>query len=310
MMGGEIGRRGLGSCAGWALSWICCTSLCCTSVSAIDWYVNNVKGDDGRDGRAEVVSGSSGPFQTIARALRAARAGDRIVLAATGEPYRESITLQGGHHSGIGRAPFALVGNGAVLDGRARVPAGVWEHVSGHVFRFRPARMSFQTLYIGDALAERVAADRTSETLPELAPLQWCLHRGWIYFRTENNKLPSAYELYHGGESVGITLYEVRNVIIMDLTVRGFQLDGINAHDGAYDIMLAGVHSEGNGRSGISVGGASRVSLWRCAAKDNGVAQLRAESYAKVFAKDCQFEGAEQSKVRSEDHAVIDVEQP
>ncbi len=168
--------------------------------------------------------------------------------------------------------------------------------------------MSFQTLYIGDTLAERVAADRTSETLPDLAPLQWCLHRGWIYFRTEDNQLPSAYELYEGGESVGITLYEVRNVIIMDLTVRGFQLDGINAHDGAHDIMLASVRSTGNGRSGFSVGGASRVSLWRCSAQDNGVAQLRAESYARVFAKECQFTGPEASKVRAEEHAMIDVE--
>ena len=57
-------------------------------------------GDDGRDGRSAEASGAGGPFRTIARALRAAGAGDRIILTKTTEPYRESITLQGGRHSG------------------------------------------------------------------------------------------------------------------------------------------------------------------------------------------------------------------
>ena len=50
---------------------------------------------------------------------------------------------------------------------------------------------------------------------------------------------------------VGITLYKVRDVAIGDLTVQGFQLDGINAFDGAFDIQLSGVTCRGNGRSGI-----------------------------------------------------------
>ena len=58
---------------------------------------------------------------------------------------------------------------------------------------------------------------------------------------------------------MGITLYEVRNVVIRDLIVQGFQLDGINAHDGVFDALLKKVTCRGNARSGICVGGASRV---------------------------------------------------
>ena len=275
-------------------------------VYGVEWYVDNVKGDDTRDGRSAEVRSGSGPFRTIARALRAAEAGDRIILANTGQPYRESITLQGGRHSGTDRSPFALVGNGAVLEGRRPVPPEAWEHVGGHVFRFRPRYMAHQVLYLDDDVAARVEASREREELPTLEPLQWCLWRGHIYFCTEEGKLPSHYRLSCGGQTVGITLYEVRHVIIMELTVRGYQLDGINAHDGAHDVILANVAAEGNGRSGFSVGGASRVFLWQCQGKNNGEAQMRAEGYAHVTMKECHFESGPGEETRREDHAVIE----
>ncbi len=284
-------------------------ALAVSPAGALEWYVDNQNGDDQRDGRAAAVSGGSGPFRTIARALRVAEAGDRIILAETGMPYRESITLQGGRHSGTSRAPFALVGNGAVLDGRRLVPPDAWEHAQGHVFRFRPSYKAFQTLYLEDEVAVRAVADSPGE-FPQLEPKQWCLWRGAVYFRVEPNRLPSDYRLSFGGESVGITLYEVRNVIVMDLVVRGFQLDGINAHDGAHDVILANVTAEGNGRAGFSVGGASRVMLWRCVGKENGVAQLRAEGYARTGVKDCQFAAGPGVAISREDHAVMEQPRP
>ncbi len=275
-------------------------------LEGVEWYVNNVKGDDARDGRSEEVSGSSGPFRTIARALRSAEAGDRILLANTGKPYQESITLQGGSHSGTRSSPFALIGNGAVLDGRKPVPAGAWEFYEGHVFRFRPERMAFQVLYLDDTPATRVDADPTRETLPPLQPRQWCLWRGHIYFCVEPRHLPSDYDISYGGDTVGITLYEVRHVVVMDLTVRGFQLDGINAHDGARDVILAGVTSRGNGRSGFSVGGASRVMLWQCVGTENGAAQLRMEGYSRTTIKQCRFDPGPGVATVREDHAVME----
>ena len=297
---------GLFPTAAWWLSAMVIGSLLGGRVHGIEWYVDNVKGDDTRDGRSAEVRSGSGPFRTIAQALRVAEAGDRIILANTGQPYRESITLQGGRHSGTARSPFALVGNGAVLEGRRPVPPEAWEHAGGHLFRFRPRYLAHQVLYLGDEVAARVETSGEGEEFPALEPLQWCLWRGHIYFCTEEGKLPSHYRLSCGGHTVGITLYEVRHVIIMELTVRGYQLDGINAHDGARDVILASVSSEGNGRSGFSVGGASRVFLWRCSGKNNGEAQMRAEGYAHVARKECHFESGPGEATRREDHAVIE----
>src|SRR5687767_15641629 len=65
-----------------------------STVAARDWYVDNVAGDDRKNGfEAASTNPQDGPVRTIAKALRHARHRDRIILANTGEPYRESISL-------------------------------------------------------------------------------------------------------------------------------------------------------------------------------------------------------------------------
>ena len=272
------------------------------------WYVNNRFGDDARDGRLARSLGASGPFRSIARALRAAGPGDRIVLANTGTPYREYVTLQGGRHSGSSETPFELVGNGAVLDGQQDVPAEAWHHVEGNIFAFRPRRMGFQTLYLDGKRAKRVVPARGAKDRPDLPARSWCYWRGEVHFAVEEGRLPQQYRLTHGGLPVGITLYEVRNVLIRDLTIRGYQLDGINAHDGVRFTLLADVVCEGNGRSGVSVGGASRVTMLRCRAEGNGAAQVRAESAAKVRLSSCHVAASDGIPgVVREDRSVVHV---
>ena len=170
----------------------------------------------------------SGPCRTIAKALRLAGSGDRVVLTKTGEPYRESITLQAARHSGIVGQPFTLVGNGAVLDGSHPVPKDDWEHVAGDVFRFRPPRSSFLVLYLDGKPATR-RPEALTDAASQLEPRQWCLDNGVVHFRANQGKMPRDYEVSYTALTVGITLYEVRHVVISDLVVQGFQLDGINA---------------------------------------------------------------------------------
>ena len=79
------------------------------SASAADLYVNNKTGSDTNNGlTAEQRGARVGPMRSITRALKAATAGDTIVVANTNEPYRESLTLQaqntaatGSPHSGF-----------------------------------------------------------------------------------------------------------------------------------------------------------------------------------------------------------------
>lgn len=276
------------------LSGVLATVLVGNAV-ARDLYVDNLAGDDGRNGQSSDSRGLvSGPCRSIGRALRLAGPGDRIIVAATGEPYRESITLQGGWHSGTELQPFRIVGNGAVIDGSAPIIHSRWEHETGDLFSVELNRRSHQQLSLGDQLLVR---RHRVASLDEIQPLEWMLSGGKIYFRVEDGFLPSSYELRAGNWPVGITLYEVRNVVISDLVVRGFQLDGVNAHDSAMRVDLVSVSANDNGRAGIVVAGSSRVRLVNCAAKGNGQSQLRVEGFCEATIAGGTFDEASAPKL-------------
>jgi hypothetical protein len=263
--------------------------LLATQVAAREIYVDNVAGDDRRNGRTAHSQGqASGPCRTIAKALRIAVAGDRVILAATGEPYRESITVQAGWNSGAGDSPFEIIGNGAVLDGTVSLAEASWEYLGRDTFRVQPRRMSYQQLFLNDEPAVRKKV--VDGKLPRLEPLEWCLYEGHIYFRVEPQHLPAGYDLRCCGLTVGITLYDVRDVVISDLTVRGFQLDGVNAHDNVRQTDLLGLTCIHNGRSGISVQNSSRVRIEACTAAGNGAAQIRQEDFSIVQLIDNQLD--------------------
>ena len=252
-----------------------------SSALAVDIFVDNLLGDDRRGGAsATVASEGIGPCRTIAKALRIAQPGDRIVLANTGQPYREGITLQGPRHSGSERFPTTIVGSGATLDGSFSLADAVWEFAGNNTFRTRPAHMSFQQLFLDDQPLPR--RQPPPGQFPALQPREWCLHSGWIYFRVEQAKLPESYNLSCCREQVGITLYNVHDVVIQDLNVRGFWLDGVNCHDNVRDAVFARLTAQDNGRSGFSIGGTSHVRIDSCTATGNGAAQLRTEGYCTV----------------------------
>lgn len=254
-----------------------------------DIFVDNVAGDDGRDGTTERVSGKAGgPVRSLRRALELAEGSDRIVMADKGEPYRESVTLQAGKHTGNPTSPFTIVGNGATLDGSAPVPQDAWEHVEGNVFRFRAPRTSFQVLFLEGKPLTRKFVDR-EVGFPDFQPLEWCLFDRHVYFCVEKDRIPRHYDLSHTTLPVGVTLYEARNIVISDLVVQGFQLDGLNAHDSVFDATLVGLTCRGNGRSGISVGGASRVKIIACLVGNNGVAQVRSEGFSRTEILNCDL---------------------
>jgi hypothetical protein len=251
--------------------------LSASTATARDIYVNNLDGDDRFTGQyPQRMSDVTGPVRTIQRALRLATQGDRIVLENTGQPYRESISLVGSRLSGYSFRPLVIEGNGAILDGSASVPPGAWEHYRGNVFRFRPPRLAYQQLFYSDRPLARVDADPEADEPPELAPLQWCLHKGHIYFSTKHERTdrPEDYYLTYACKQTGITLFHVDRVAIVDLTVQGFQLDGISLHNSARGVIVAGVTCRGNGRSGITVAGASQARISACLIGDNGSAQL------------------------------------
>jgi hypothetical protein len=266
--------------------------ICCAAATrgwTRDIFVNNVAGDDRFDGSSPIAEGDRvGPYRTLVRALKTTAKGDRLIVANTGQAYRECITLQGARQSGYPDAPFELVGNGAVLDGSERVLPDDWSFVGGNVFRFRPLRMSFQVLYLDGKPARRREV-RVPADLDALQPLEWCLYEQHVYFRTEPSRLTQSYALTYTARQVGITLYEVRHVVVKDFVIQGFHLDGVNAHDGVRETVLEGLNCRGNGRSGISVGGASRVRIAACLVGNNGAAQVRTEGYSHAQLVGCDL---------------------
>ncbi|MCC9629362.1 right-handed parallel beta-helix repeat-containing protein [Blastopirellula sp. JC732] len=254
-----------------------------SACAARDIYVDNLRGDDHHAGRSpELGENSDGPCRSICKALRIACMGDRIVLKNNGIPYRESITFQSERHSGFyPGSPFILEGNGATLDGSALVPIDAWEVAGPDLYRFSPWRKAYNILFLDNKPLEKADVQSDAD-LAKMQPMQWALHEGYIYFKSEKDLGLGGYRLTYTGLTVGITLYDVRFVEIRGLTVQGFQLDGINAHDNAFEIDLNGITARGNGRSGISVGGASRVTIRDALVGNNGVAQVRTEGFCRV----------------------------
>src|SRR5207245_11172076 len=70
-------------------------------------YVDNVAGSDLLDGSVPTnTDPARGAYQSIGRAIKSARAGDHIILANSGQPYRESISLVGIQNSDTAYQPF------------------------------------------------------------------------------------------------------------------------------------------------------------------------------------------------------------
>lgn len=268
-----------GNCVRAVLSLVIALTIA-TEIPARDFYVNNEFGDDRNDGGSADFASGTGPFRSIQRAVKAAQKGDRIIVAKTAEPYRESITLQGGNNSGTSLTDFQIEGNGAVLDGSTPITAA-WEHVEENLFRVKLDRIKFQILFNESIPADKVLIDDPADLL-KLKPLQYAIFDKQVYFMTEKDRLPDSYDLSCCGKKVGITLYQTQYVAIFDLTIQGFQLDGINCHDLALHSKVFGTTLRGNGRSGISVGGASRLLVGSCVIGNNGKSQIRVEGQSRT----------------------------
>lgn len=252
------------------------------------WHVNNQIGQDTNDGQTKDAGPQGvGPFRTIQHALNVATTADTIVIANTGLPYKECLSLGGPDNSGFPGAPFRIVGNGAILSGTILTPPRDWENVDVDVFRFRPENGAFQQLYLSQRPASYVDVD--GDDYSNMPARSWTLKNGKIYFKTDPGMLPDAYALSHSLRQTGITLYAVNYVAIENLKVQGFYLDGVSAPDNVKNSQLVGVTSRGNGRCGVRVGGACQLSLNSCLLGDNHHTQLRTESVAKVELAGCSL---------------------
>lgn len=272
---------------------------------ARDLYVDNVRGSDSQNDRG-LVSGKPtfGPYRSINRALISAMPGDRIVIKNTGKPYRECISLVGTKHSGTAAAPFEIIGNGATLDGSITTTMADWENLRGDIWELRHTPPGYGILTSSGELVDyKPMAPGTS--LTQLEPRSWTRIGPKMFFRGDRQFGPFDLSLEVSQQTTGITLYDVQYVVISDLVVRGYRIDGINAHDRVDQVRLVNVTSKHNGRSGVTIAGASNVGISGSTLQLNGLAQLRAEGRAIAYVDNVQLSDTLGKETITEDKGQI-----
>lgn len=268
--------------------WVAAILSLVTSVAlARDIYVDNIGGDDRNNGsQAQGGAVDTGPLKTIARALWIAHAGDRIVLTKNAEPYREMVCLIGPRNSGFEETPFILEGNGAVIDGSGFINSEDWDHAFGDIFQVRFRYMANPLLLEGDKPLPRLNV-KSAADLKNLQVGQWASFGGKVYFHPAPDRSLLTYPLAGAGMAAGITLFQVDNVVIRNVTVQGFRIDGITAPDAAEIVKLEKVISRANGRSGLSTSGTSKVIATDSQMIENGVVPVRMDAFSKLKLAGC-----------------------
>ncbi len=276
--------------------------------SGRDLYVDNRAGDDRFDGSiATSVDPGRGPFRTISRAVCAAQAGDRILLANTGSAYREGISLVGSPHSGTAYSPFVIEGQGAGARWFSAVTPGAWQFAVDDVFRFQPERKQFQELFLNGYPVKRVETTAANAVAEVGTARVGAGGRVDLFLRRAGQTAARLCATY-AKLSVGITVYKADDVLVHNLTVQGFQLDGINFHDATGPCRLIEVTSRNNGRSGVAVVGASTVELHSCTLTSNAICQLFMDDYSTCDLIHCELAGDRVAKWLIGKHAVLNVD--
>lgn len=275
---------------------------------AANYYVDNRLGDDAYDGLSQApLEGRAGPFRTIRRAVRVLRPGDGLTLANNGFAYYESLPMEGPRFSGSPEFPFTVEGNGAVLSGARLVPPYAWQYVTDDVWRFRPFRKGyFQLMLNSKALPEvRTAVGATKRA--ELVAGEWTVYHGIIYYRSQVGPGQAAPDqpIEFAGDGCGIALINVRNVLIRNLTVQHFREDGVNAHDGARNVILRNVRLLKNGRAGLAVGGTSLVGISDSTVQGNREEQILNIEVAQTEVEHCVLDKHQPYRIRG-GHVLID----
>ena len=257
---------------------------------ARDIYVDNRTGNNRQNGALpKRIEGDIGPVRTIARALQLANSGDTIVLAQNERPYRESIQLIGRRHSGAGDVPFRIIGNGAVLSGAEPVPMSAWRGAENDLWTFTPWRKGTYQLRMDGKPLPRFPLTANHGDLKEIPIGQWTVDRGKIYYRGEPLADVPGQSFDFAARGVGITLRDVHDVSIENLTVECFRIDGVNASGSTDNCVLQDVISRHHGRSGVYLMGTADVFLRNCTLRDSAQGQLTISQFGLADVVDCDL---------------------
>ncbi|MFW6157187.1 MAG: hypothetical protein ACOC7J_07690, partial [Armatimonadota bacterium] len=200
------------------------------------YTVDGRRGDDGNDGIAA-------PFATIARGVNAVGPGDTLKIIPMDEPYRESLRLT---RHGLRGAPIVIEGGGATLTGADPAPTDGWTEQDG-IWQV-PLKAHERMMVFGDERHFIRGAGPTN-----LQPEQWRWEDGTLYFRPEEGKTPTDYDLRLAVDGAsGVITTGAGLIIVRDLTCVNFWNDGFNLHGGTGPMWFENIVGNWNGDEGFS----------------------------------------------------------
>ncbi|MBS0203380.1 MAG: right-handed parallel beta-helix repeat-containing protein [Planctomycetes bacterium] len=271
---------------------VACALVCLQleTVSAREIFVDNLVGSDTFDGLLDrPVDSGSGPVRTLHRAMKLVKFGDVITLSREGGVYYDSLALTGTRNSGSAQFPFTINGNGATLSGLRAVNPQGWRKAGPDLWKLTLTRKGFYRL-LRDG---RPLPETRHEGISPLANLpegSWTAWQGSIYFHSDGEQ-PATEAFSYAADQTGLSLYQVSNVHISNLTLRDFRFDGINAQNMCEGITLSNVNCINNGRAGLAVSGTSHVQLDGGSMAENGRFQVRIAKPAGVTLNNVTMEG-------------------
>ncbi|HUT33462.1 MAG TPA: right-handed parallel beta-helix repeat-containing protein [Planctomycetota bacterium] len=216
--------------------------LMVASAPADTWHVDNRAGDDANDGRSEKRA-----FATIARAVKAAKTSDTIVLANTGSAYREAIALSG--LGGTPAEPFIIEGNGAVVTGLRALPATGWKQAGEGVWLYAVEKKPYGNPFLVQA-GRRLTQAKSAEAV-EAGQFFWD-DKG-VRFRPEAGKTIGDTALEATLLDSGVALGGASYVVCRNIVSEYHSNDGFNIHGDCRGVVFENIVARNNGDDGFSI---------------------------------------------------------
>ena len=216
---------------------------------AVQYYVDNRKGDDINDGMS-----AERPFKTLAKAAAMLKAGD-VLDVVSGEPYHESLVIS---VSGTSKAPIVIRGNGAVLTGLEPVPDSAWQRRGDGLF-FAPNKACWGALQpqlidrTGKVLT--VSSYRTikTERTNALKPGEAMWNADGVWYRAREGETPVGNGLCGYFRESGVKISNCSHIKIEGIVAERFANDGFNVHGSCHDLVFRNIEARWNGDDGFSV---------------------------------------------------------
>lgn len=233
--------------------------FCLRSASAVDYYVDNVRGNDSNDGLSEAK-----PLKTIRKCTLLLKPGDKMYLTRNPTPYYENILFY--NHGGTKEKPIEVDGRGAVLNGSMIPGPDQWCSEGSNRYSIdldipQFGRTRFFVLFDGK-MVRMSSCGKGGVRLHFKTPAELKANE-WTWIETEKKLyicLPEGKTLTTCNVSFPDYRY-VSGVILggksswltfRNLTTENFVNDGYNIHQECYNVKFYNIRALYNGDDGIS----------------------------------------------------------